>query len=352
MELLDGSTLDRLVEASGRVATEDLLEMVEPICGALAAAHGKGIVHRDLKPSNVMVAQSGNERTVKLLDFGIAKLVDAGANARLTRAGHRIGTPQTMAPEQIRGEDVDARADIYSLGVLVFYLVTGRFPFQGASQIELEQMHLEAPPPAPSQFAPVPPALDAVVQRCLAKAASARFASADEVRSALRRALGQRRSKSESVPVKTAGAVYLEIRCRSGDDAVLERVEETLEEAEGVVREARLEVLFASGNALLAARILPDGDERAAALAELAELARRVHREGIRLLADCPDTHQNVVVHVDEAIVRGDELTGGPMTSIARWAPRGDLTEPGATERAAEEMAAAGAGDLLPAIRE
>jgi serine/threonine-protein kinase len=352
MELLEGATLDRLIDACGRVAQEDLLEILDPICGALAAAHGKGIVHRDLKPSNVMVALSGEERTVKLLDFGIAKLVDAGASARLTRAGHRMGTPQTMAPEQIRGEDVDARADIYSLGVLIFYLVTGRFPFQGATQIELEHLHLEAPPPAPSQFAPVPPAVDAVVQRCLAKAAAARFAGADEVRDALRRALGHRRSKSEAIPVRSAGAVYLELRCRSTDDEVLERVEDTLEQAERAVREAGLEVLFSSGNALLAARILPEGEGRAPALALLADLTRRVHRDGAGLLAGCPDAHLNVVLHVDDATVRGDELTGGPITSIARWAPRSDLARPAATSRAAEEMAAAGAGEPLPTIED
>ncbi len=350
MELLEGSTLDHLVHASGRLATEDLLEIIDPICGALAAAHGKGIVHRDLKPSNVMVAQSGDQRTVKLLDFGIAKLVDTGGAAPLTRAGHRVGTPQTMAPEQIRGEEVDARADIYSLGVLVFYLVTGRYPFLGPSQVELEHLHLEAPPPAASQFAPVPPALDAVVHRCLAKAPAARFAGAEEVLAALRRALGHRRSKSEAVPVKSAGAIYLEIRCRSAEEGVLERVEEALEQAESAVRAARLEVPFTSGNALLAARILPEGAERAAALAELAHLARELHAAGTALLEG--DAHLSVCVHVDEATARGDELIGGPITSIARWAPRGELAQPGATRRAADEMAAAGHGGLLPPFGE
>ncbi|HTM22571.1 MAG TPA: serine/threonine-protein kinase, partial [Kofleriaceae bacterium] len=348
IDLLEGSTLDRLVEASGRVAPEDLLDIIDPIGGALAAAHGKGIVHRDLKPSNVMVATSGDQRTVKLLDFGIAKLADAGPVARLTRAGHRVGTPQTMAPEQIRGEDVDARADIYALGVLVFYLLTGRYPFQGASQVELERLHLEAPPPAPSQFAPVPPALDAVVQRCLAKVPDGRFAGADEVLAALRRALGHRRSKSEAVPLRTAGAVYLEIQCRAADELLLELVEDTLDGAERAVRAANLAVPFAGGNALLAARLLPDGAGRAAALAELVELARRLHREAAAALAGYPEVAINVCLHVDEATVKGEEVTGGPITSIARWAPGCALAEPHATARAADAMA--GAADRLPVL--
>ncbi len=349
MELLEGATLDRIVEASGRIASEEVLEIVEPVCAALAAAHAKAIVHRDLKPSNVMVAASPQGRAIKLLDFGIAKLVDASSSGRLTRAGHRLGTPQTMAPEQIRGEDVDARTDVYALGVLIFYLVTGRYPFQGPSQVELEHLHLEAPPPVPSHFAPVAPALDAVVQRCLAKAPEARFPRVDEVLEALRRALGQRPPRTDQAPLRPAGAVYLEIQCRSADDELLDRIEEVLDRAEAALAEAGLQVAFAGGNALLGACLLPDGGGRAAALVRLAGLARRLHGEGTAALAGDPRAHLNVCVHVDDALVRGDEVTGGPISNISSWVPRAALAQPRATRRAADEMARAGA-DPLPAL--
>jgi serine/threonine-protein kinase len=328
MELLEGATLDRIVESSGRVASEEVLEIIEPVCAALAAAHAKGIVHRDLKPSNVMVAAGVQGRTIKLLDFGIAKLIDASSSGRLTRAGHRLGTPQTMAPEQIRGEDVDARADVYALGVLLFYLVTGRFPFQGPSQVELEHLHLEAPPPVASQFAPVSPALDAIVQRCLAKAPDARFARVDDVLEALQRALGRRASPSEPAPLRPAAAVYLEIQCRAAD----------------------LKVAVAGGNALLGASILPDGDGRPAWLARLAELARRLHREGAAALAVDPRAHLNVCVHVDQAVVRGDEVTGGPITGISSWVPRAALDQAHATRAAADEMARTVGAAALPVL--
>ena len=346
MELLEGATLDRIVESTGRVASEEVLEILEPVCAALAAAHAKGIVHRDLKPSNVMVAASAEGRAIKLLDFGIAKLADASSSGRITRAGHRLGTPQTMAPEQIRGEDVDTRADVYALGVLLFYLVTGRFPFQGPSQVELEHLHLEAPPPVASQFAPVSPALDAIVQRCLAKAPEARFARVDDVLEALQRALGRRVLRSEPTPLRPAGAVYLEIQCRAADDELLDRIEDVLDGAEAALAEAGLKVAFASGNALLGASILPDGDERQAALARLAELALRLHREGAAALAVDPRAHLNVCVHVDQAVVRGDEVTGGPITGISSWVPRVTLDQPHATRAAADEMARTGAAAL------
>jgi eukaryotic-like serine/threonine-protein kinase len=350
MELLEGATLDRIVESSGRVASEEVLEIIEPVCAALAAAHAKGIVHRDLKPSNVMVAAGAEGRAIKLLDFGIAKLVDASSSGRITRAGHRLGTPQTMAPEQIRGEDVDARADVYALGVLLFYLVTGRFPFQGPSQVELEHLHLEAPPPVTSQFAPVSPALDAIVQRCLAKAPDARFARVDDVLEALQRALGRRAPRTEPAPLRPAGAVYLEIQCRVADDELLDRIEDVLDGAEAALEEAGLKVTFASGNALLGAGLLPDGDGRTAALTRLAELAIRLHREGTAALAVDPRAHLNVCVHVDQAVARGDEVTGGPITGISSWVPRVALDQPHATRRAADEMTRACAAPDLPVL--
>ena len=192
MELLDGIDLRSILNERGRFPPGEVLEILEPVCSALQAAHEMGIVHRDLKASNIFIGNVGGERVVKLLDFGIAKLMhpDAGEGG-LTVVGTRLGTSYTMAPEQIRGDGVDARTDIYALGVVLYHLVTGQYPFRAETMTEIERQHLEAPPPRPSQVAPVPPALDAVVLRCMEKTAERRFQTVKAFLEALRAAVGE-----------------------------------------------------------------------------------------------------------------------------------------------------------------
>ena len=134
-----------------------------------------------------MIATRAHQKVVKLLDFGIAKLIHPEpGEAGLTTAGRRLGTPSAMAPEQFRGDPVDARTDIYALGVLLYRLLTGQLPFPGASSEEIERSHLNAPAPPPSRVAPISPAMDAIVLRCLEKKPGKRFASAAEFGHALR----------------------------------------------------------------------------------------------------------------------------------------------------------------------
>ena len=174
MELLEGRTLSQLVHERGRMSAERALAYLEPICGALEAAHRVGIVHRDLKASNVMVVEDGEQPRVKLLDFGIAKVIQPQAGqAGLTLAGQRLGTAFAMAPEQLRDGPISPATDVYALGVLLFQLVTGQYPFHSKDRLELERLHLEAPPPRASATAPVSLAVDAVVLRCLEKEADA-----------------------------------------------------------------------------------------------------------------------------------------------------------------------------------
>jgi serine/threonine-protein kinase len=177
MERLDGWSLGRILTQRGSLPVRETLDYFGPICDALGAAHRAGIVHRDLKPSNVMVSHPGQEFWVKLIDFGIAKLV-APEVPRLTRTGSQVGTLTVMSPEQLLGMPVDWRTDIYALGVLLYQCVTGQRPFVG-STITLEQMHLHAPAPRPSRIAPVGPGIDRVILRCMQKDPDRRYLSAD-----------------------------------------------------------------------------------------------------------------------------------------------------------------------------
>ena len=190
MEYLDGPTLDELVRESGPLPSARVVYLLRQLCGALEEAHAAGLVHRDLKPGNVIVAALGGQRDVaKLLDFGLVQDLSAQADGRLTRTGTILGTPAYMSPEQAAGESaVDARGDVYSLGAVAFFVLTGRPPFQGKALGQLLAAHRSEMPPALADLRPdVPADLAAVVARCLAKDPKDRFQSAAD----LDRALGK-----------------------------------------------------------------------------------------------------------------------------------------------------------------
>jgi serine/threonine protein kinase len=187
MELLDGHSLsDRI--AQGPLSSTRAMQIARQIAGALAVAHDQGIVHRDLKPDNVFLVPDpevpGGER-IKLLDFGIAKLVDEPGGLNRTRTGVLMGTPTYMAPEQCRGVHVDHRADLYALGCILYECVTGRPPFRGEGVGDVLSMHMHEPPTPPRAFARVSPSLEAVILHLLAKSPDARPASASQVIHAL-----------------------------------------------------------------------------------------------------------------------------------------------------------------------
>lgn len=149
MEYVEGEALSELVKREGPMAPDRLARITRQLCGALDHAHGAGIVHRDLKPSNVLVSGAGTElERVHVLDFGIAKLLEPaedGVDVTMQTAGF-IGTPEYASPEQVLGEEVDARSDTYSLGILIYHLATGRFPFKGTSRQEVATKRLHTPP--------------------------------------------------------------------------------------------------------------------------------------------------------------------------------------------------------------
>jgi serine/threonine protein kinase len=183
-ELVDGEDLKAAIRRRGAFPPAEAAALVETLADALAAAHARGIVHRDVKPNNVMIARDGS---VRLLDFGLAR--GAGVDlTTLTRTGTVLGTPGYMSPEQFDAHGVDERSDIYSLGVVLFELLTGRLPFLGRTAIEIALAHKAQPPPLPRTLRQTIPAwLEHVVLRCLEKDPARRFATATELATELRR---------------------------------------------------------------------------------------------------------------------------------------------------------------------
>jgi hypothetical protein len=335
MELLAGTDLRTLLNSRGRLPPSEVSEILEPVCNALEAAHAQGIIHRDLKASNIHVEQRGDTRVVKLLDFGIAKLVhpDAG-DAGLTVAGARLGTSYTMAPEQIRAGAVDQRTDVYALGVVLFHLLTGQYPFRAEHMTDIERMHLESPAPRPSQFAPVSPAIDAVVLRAMEKQPDRRFASAKAFATALREAVGGPKIAVVEA-VARAMAIYIEVRVPSDSeaadsDAVLDDVSAILDAGEQVLRAGGWQLVLQTGNALLGARVLPvASSELQTAMQVGRELAQTLSADLSRRPTGHADVHINICVHVADAQTRessevqgGREIAGGNITAIADWAPQ------------------------------
>ncbi|MBK8996744.1 MAG: serine/threonine protein kinase [Myxococcales bacterium] len=184
MEYLEGAPLASHFEALRPFPLGLLARIGLETLGALDAAHSHGITHRDLKPDNLFLTSLGR---VKVLDFGIAKLrPELGGQSDATRTGALLGTPQYMSPEQALGQPVDTRADIYSLGVVLFEGATGRRPFEADSLFELLKQHIEATPPHPSSLRPdLPPAFEHVIWRAMEKDKNRRFQSAAEMAQAL-----------------------------------------------------------------------------------------------------------------------------------------------------------------------
>ena len=190
MELLQGLDCDRLVRQFGALPPARVVHLLAQVCESLEEAHRKGLIHRDVKPANIFVCRSGIRCDfVKVLDFGlVADRHHAKTDVMLTPAEHAIGTPAFMAPEVAQGQDIDGRTDLYGLGCVAYWLLTGRPVFEGTGVLDVISKHMREVPEPPSRHSrdDLPPELDALVLRCLEKSPDKRPASAREVARLLR----------------------------------------------------------------------------------------------------------------------------------------------------------------------
>ncbi|HEV2764085.1 MAG TPA: protein kinase, partial [Pyrinomonadaceae bacterium] len=188
MELLEGTSLREVLESEAPLDARRAVGIMEQVAGAVAAAHAAGVIHRDLKPGNIfLVGHAGSEPHVKVLDFGIAKLAadahEEGESQALTQTGIMIGTPRYMSPEQCDGARLSPASDVYSLGIILYEMLTGQTPFTGTSPLAVALQHSSKPPRRPSELVSnLSPALEQVVLHALEKQPSDRPSDADEFR--------------------------------------------------------------------------------------------------------------------------------------------------------------------------
>jgi hypothetical protein len=193
MELLRGRALHHLQKAEGPLGATRVLRILDQVAASLTEAHANGIVHRDMKPENVFIESRAGEDHVKVLDFGIAKVMsDDRQVPALTAVGQTLGTLEFMSPEQLRGQKLDGRSDIYALGMMAYEMLTGKLPFQSAkTPIDIINFHMKTEAPLPSKLADniaIPAAVDAIIVKMVQKDREHRFADATALREEIARA--------------------------------------------------------------------------------------------------------------------------------------------------------------------
>ncbi len=344
MEFLAGTDLGRVIAEQGRLAPARALAVLEPVAAALAAAHAGSIIHRDVKASNVLLVDGADGERVVLIDFGVAKLAAADA-LDLTTSRQVIGTPLTMAPEQIVGAPVDVRTDVYGLGVLTFHLLTARLPFEDESPTVVQYLHAHARRPKASAFAPLPPAVDEVIARAMAIEPAQRYPDPTAFILGLRQALAEPAAGGLApLEPRPAVGVLVELRADADalaapDDALIADLSETLILAEDALVGAGLTPVVQGGNRLLYGRVVAgDHGADARARAEVVELARTLAAELAARPGADPRVGVVVVAHAAVALCAGDQLRAGELTDLAHWLPDPEIRGAVATRAALDGL--------------
>ena len=285
LEYIEGPSLREVLHERGALPPAEMLTIVEPLCDALQVAHESGLIHRDVKASNVILARRNGAVRPVLLDFGLVKLVDE-VGPGLTSSRSMLGTPAAMAPEQMRGQPVDPRTDIYALGLLAYHVLTGQPAFGGAPGVVQSYLQVHGPRPRPSAKVDIDPAIDDPIARALAPEPGARFATARSFAEALRAVLHGAVGETQEVLV-----LYVE-----GDAANVAAAGE-----------------LARSLGLVVALTAPDS--------VLAVVARdRVDIAALRERVSEISAHARVAIGVSRATISG-HLVDGPALDVESWAP-------------------------------
>ncbi|HET8934089.1 MAG TPA: serine/threonine-protein kinase [Polyangiales bacterium] len=325
MELLEGMNLRRLLQVHGRFSPVEVLDLVSPVCEALGAVHNAGFVHRDIKASNVNVEDKDGQRSVKLLDFGIAKSVHGEAGPGLTEPGVKLGSAHTMAPEQVRCEKLDSRADIYAMGVMLFQLLTGEYPFDADDPRHIALLHLQAPAPRPSSRAPLSAAIDAVVLRCLEKKAERRFPNARELLAALRAAISTDTGADSERELPALG-VLLALPTEDDaeiDDAMMEDMMNIFDQVEQCLSNHRFVFPLRAATSLLAVRVGADNSQLQLEREQMQTVLDELNSALAERDAPHPSVRVVLSLRVDSVRCRNagsePEIVGGALLELNTW---------------------------------
>ncbi len=289
MDFCDGEILQQRIARTGRFPLHQALELMDQILDVLAAAHHSGIIHRDIKPDNVMLVDAGaGNVTVKILDFGIAKLREQVLMDSKSLEGVSIGTPQYMSPEQASGEiNLDHRADIYSAGVLFYELLTGEVPFKGTTVVQTLLMHLTKPLQKMSASLGIPENVEAIVRRSMAKEKGERYSSADEFKAAIAEASKKMKHSAQKATIV------------SGKPVPLTEVVDDVPEAKG----STVKILCLDDNEMI-----------------LNILKHILEKEGYEVFTatDCSAIHGYLFSHNVELLISDVQMPGLPGTRVCK----------------------------------